>query len=93
MSYAEEARTRLAPHENSVVSLAVPFFEKEGAEEVYATVCCDRVFVGVEKPLKCGTCDRTPGYVIACRCGRLSVGKSAEGEAVCEDCASYGDPA
>ncbi len=91
MSYEDEARTRLEPHENSVVKMAIPFFEQEGAERVYATVCCDRVFVGVEEPTKCGTCDRVPGYVLTCRCGSLSHGETADGEPVCETCISYAD--
>lgn len=91
MSYADEVRARLVPHENSVVVLARPFFEKEGAEQVYATACCDRVFVGVEEPTKCGTCKRVPGYVLACRCGHLSEGETPDGEPVCAACTDFTD--
>jgi hypothetical protein len=38
--------------------LVTPFFE-QGAEAVFLSVCCGRLYVGLTPPIKCRTCGTT----------------------------------
>jgi len=44
--------------------LTRPYFE-QGAEEVFVSKCCGRVFVGTGKPQKCRSCTRKPPAFVA----------------------------
>ena len=42
-----------------VEALCRPFF-KDGVQTVYLGICCNRVFAGKIRPVKCRTCSSVP---------------------------------
>jgi hypothetical protein len=43
----------------AIARLAVPFFQ-QGAPRVFIAVCCSKLFVGIEPPVRCKTCKQVP---------------------------------
>lgn len=52
---------------DKIMKIAVrvaPLFFADGAEKIYASLCCARIFFGREKPEKCNTCKQTPEILV-----------------------------